>query len=142
MIGFERDQNLAIARPDRGIITEGRLSPAVSRYCPVPTPDRGGTIADGVFHVEKIFCSLPTACRQGRARANEIGPRRQFGKNPGRPSAQRERAANENKKQDKTRSMMQRPIETVEVIFTKSFEATVKRSVDRAKKLGVCFSPS
>src|SRR4029077_18895086 len=143
MIGFERDENLAIGRTNRGVITKGeidalRYADVVQYQCQIRWLNE---LADGFFHIRKDLLALFKP-RSGRcvdvqtklARINSLE------KMPSDDRQNRERAANENKKQDENaQSVLQGPGQSIDVTLTKFFESSIKRFLNPGEKIGRRF---
>src|SRR4029077_18495666 len=103
MIGFERDENLAIGRTNRGVITKGeidalRYADVVQYQCQIRWRN---DLSDGFFHIRENLLALfhPRAGRRVDVQT-KLARINSWEKIASNDRQNRERAPNENKKQD------------------------------------------
>jgi hypothetical protein len=140
MPGFERDQNLAIGRTDRGRITECQVDAAqrqadiVQYQCGFfarnDAPDGG---LDGVENLVRLFEPRAGGGAHMQTKLAGVDERKKV------PAGQRhhqDRAAQHDREFAQHQpAMMQRPLKPGAVFFAHSLEAPVERAVDAPKNI-------
>ena len=97
-------------------------------------------LADGFFHIRENLLALSNRVPGGALTCKRNWPHQQLGKIASYDRQNRERAANENKKQDENaQSVLQGPGQSIDVTLTKFFESSVKRFLNPGEKLGAVF---
>src|SRR4029077_17105754 len=143
MIGLERDENLAVGLTDRGVITKGeidalRYADVVQYQCQIRWRN---DVANGFFHIRENLLALFQP-RSGRCVdvQTKLARINSWEKIASDDRQNRERAANENKKQDENaQSVLQGPGESIDVTLTKFFESSIKRFLNPGEKIGRRF---